>query len=356
MSMSDEVKASAKKKQKKKKKSFKEAFIPMKDDPPSEVVNKIAALFAILVLVACLVVLCVYFYGILEQQHINDNITDIVDKAKLENEAQVTSAADPNVIPPPEELIPSASVQTETEAVTAPPKELLASARELLAVNPDAVGYVVIPDCVKEPVVRGTDNEFYLTHNIYGSKRQCGTCFADYRNDLGPDDYSDNIILYSHNQKDGSMFGRLDYYRWDPGYWKENPFIYFDTNYEEEIYVIFSSFVINTLPEHDNGREVFDYQNYINFGDTDHTYEEFIDEVTKRSQIITGVECTEDDKFLTLSTCSTEWDESRHVIVARKLRENETVDSFDLSLFEKNPNPKWPAIYYKYNGGTYIDE
>ena len=81
-----------------------------------------------------------------------------------------------------------------------------------------------------------------------------------------------------------------------------------------------------------------------------------MDEITKRSTIITGVDCNEDDEYLTLSTCSTEWDDSRHILVARKLRDGETADSIDTTKFSKNPNPKWPAIYYKYNGGTYIDE
>ncbi|MBQ4310380.1 MAG: hypothetical protein II773_02175, partial [Oscillospiraceae bacterium] len=65
------------------------------------------------------------------------------------------------------------------------------------------------------------------------------------------------------------------------------------------------------------------------------------------------VDINENDKFLTLSTCSTEWDSARHAIVARKLRSGETTDSIDITGFSKNPNPKWPAIYYKYNGGSY---
>lgn len=236
-----------------------------------------------------------------------------------------------------------------------PPLEELAAAKELLAINPDTVGYVRIPDCVDEPVVKGTDNEYYLKHNFYNNQRQCGTCFADYRNKVGGYERSDNIILYAHNQKDGTMFGNLDYYRWDPAYWLKNPFVYFNTNYSEDVYVIIASFVINTLPEHDNGNPVFDYQNYIDFND-DYPYDKFMDEITKRSTIITGIDCTEDDEYLTLSTCSTEWDESRHVIVARKLRADESTDTIDTTKFSKNPNPKWPAIYYKYNGGTYIDE
>ncbi|MDE7294097.1 MAG: class B sortase [Oscillospiraceae bacterium] len=332
------------------KKSFAESFIPSKNDTKKERENKLITLGAAVVVIVCLVILGIYFYQYIEAKLNHDRLNDILDK----------SIPDIVVIPRVEDTSgdpSSEGVQTDMPAVTEPvrvPLTLTPNAIELLAENPDTVGSVKIPGCVSEVVVKGTDNFYYLDHNFYGKKRQVGTCFADYRNNLDPYERSDNIILYAHNNKDGSMFGNLDYYRWNPAYWKDNPFVYFNTNYTEEIYVIVSSFVTNTLPDHDNGN-VFDYQNYINFSEN-YSYDYFMDEITKRSQIITGIECTRDDVYLTLSTCSTEFDESRHVIVARKLRDNETTESFDLSLFEKNSNPKWPAIYYKYNGGSYVEE
>ena len=54
---------------------------------------------------------------------------------------------------------------------------------------------------------------------------------------------SDNIILYGHNQRDGTMFGQMDFYKWDAKYWLQNPYIYFDNRYEQSTYVIIASFV-----------------------------------------------------------------------------------------------------------------
>lgn len=345
MSMSDEVRFERKPAKKGPKKTFAQSFFPQKGDSSSEIINKIIVLISIVVLIVCAVLLGDYFYQMYEAKQNHNTLKVIYQQAQLQQSQSsqdktddVPAETDENT--PPEEL---------------PPLEELAAAKELLTINPDTVGYVRIPDCVDEPVVKGTDNEYYLKHNFYNNQRQCGTCFADYRNKVGGYERSDNIILYAHNQKDGTMFGNLDYYRWDPAYWLKNPFVYFNTNYSEDVYVIIASFVINTLPEHDNGNPVFDYQNYIDFND-DYPYDKFMDEITKRSTIITGIDCTEDDEYLTLSTCSTEWDESRHVIVARNLRADESTDTIDTTKFSKNPNPKWPAIYYKYNGGTYIDE
>ncbi len=346
MSMSDEARYSNKPKHKKngKKKSFVQTFIPQKGDPSSEIISKLIALLSIAVLIVCAVVLGDYFYQLYEAKQNHNTLKVIYQQAQQQSLTTETISEGSE-----------SNISDDSNQEQRPPLTELAAAKELLAINKDTVGYVRIPDCVDEPVVKGTDNDYYLNHNFYNNQRQCGTCFADYRNEVGGYERSDNIILYAHNQKDGTMFGNLDYYRWDPAYWLKNPFIYFNTNYSEDVYVIVSSFVINTLPEHDNGNPVFDYQNYINFSD-EYSYDTFMSEITKRSTIITGIECNEDDDYLTLSTCSTEWDDSRHVIVARKLRDDETTDSIDTTNFSKNPNPKWPAIYYKYNGGTYIDE
>ncbi|MGN0642294.1 MAG: class B sortase [Huintestinicola sp.] len=346
MSMSDEARVSAKhskQSRKKEKKSFKESFIPQKGDSSSEIISKLIVLISIAALIVCAVILVVYFYHMYEAKQNNIKIRYIYQQAQSQtlDSSQTTEAQQP--------------VSDDSADEERPPLVLLPAAEDMLAINPDSVGLVNIPGCVYEPVVQYTDNSYYINHNIYGNQRQCGTCFADYRSTVGGYDRSDNIILYAHNQKDGTMFGNLDYYRWDPAYWLKNPIIYFNTNYEEEEYVIISSFVINIEPEHDNGNPIFDYFNYINFDDK-HPYDKFISEITKRSTIITGMDVNEDDKFLTLSTCSTEWEPSRHVIVARKLRDGESADTIDTTLFSKNPNPKWPAIYYKYNGGTYIDE
>lgn len=347
MSMADEVrKPQHSKTTVKKKKSFSEAFIPHKNDSPKEIASKIFSLFSMLVLIVCCVILGVYFYQQFEAKQNNANIKVIYNQAQKENISDDASA-DSNTAENPDgvEVIRKPLVNTP-------------AADEMLAINKDYVGYIYIPDVLSEAVVQTTDNEYYLNHNFYDQKRSCGTVFADYRDNVNDysDLQSDNIILYGHNQRDGTMFGNLDYYKWDYKYWLKNPFIYFDNCYESSTYVIISSFVTNTEPEHDNGN-VFAYNNFIDFRDSgDYTYANFIDEVQKRSHFITGIDVNENDKFLTLSTCSYEWDPSRHVIIARKLRDGETTDNIDTTNFTVNSNPKWPAVYYKYNGGSYIEQ
>lgn len=341
MAMSDEV-HSAPRYKTKKKKSFTESFIPLKGDSSKVVVSKVIGLFFVLVIIVCIAILGVYFYHIFEAKQNHTDIKSIYRKISQRNPEQTAS---PVVILPEE----------GGEEIVRAPLVDLPFAEEMLAINPDYVGYVSIPGRVDEAVVQAKDNEYYLKKNIYDQTRSCGTVFADYRNVVSDyaDLQSDNIILYGHNQRDGTMFGELDYYKWDYKYWLQNPFIYFDNRYEQSTYVIIASFVVNTEPEHDNGY-VFDYQNYIKFSDS-YPFEKFIKEINDRSHFHTGIDVNENDKFITLSTCSYEWEPSRHVIIGRKLRSGETTESLDLSGFEVNPNPKWPAVYYKYNGGTYIE-
>ena len=345
MAMSDEVRANPRykepQKKKKRKKGFVESFIPQKGDKPNEVLSKVVVLASILVLIVCGIVLAVYFYHIFEAKQ---NQKELSEKYKVFNNISQTEQTD--------------TVTTEigdNGEIIRNPLVTMSFAEEMLAINPDYTGYVSIPGVLSEAVVQAADNEYYLKKNIYGQTRSCGTVFADYRNVINDysDLQSDNIILYGHNQRDGTMFGNLDYYKWDYKYWLQNPYIYFDNRYEQSTYVIIASFVINTEPEHDNGN-VFDYQNYINFNDS-HSFDTFISEINARSHFHTGIDVNENDKFITLSTCSYEWEPARHVIIGRRLRDGETPENLDTTGFEVNSNPKWPAVYYKYNGGTYVE-
>ncbi|MCM1382413.1 MAG: hypothetical protein NC192_10770, partial [Muribaculaceae bacterium] len=105
-------------------------------------------------------------------------------------------------------------------------------------------------------------------------------------------------------------------------------------------------FVVPTLPEHTRDGVVFDYHNRLNFN-SQAEYDDFINNVMARTQIITPVDVRYGDEFLTLSTCSNEFSNSRFAVIARKVREGE--DSFvDTSQAYLNPNavePDWDVIY-----------
>ena len=57
------------------------------------------------------------------------------------------------------------------------------------------------------PILQGENNTYYLTHNVMRESDQAGALFLDSRNELG--DKFQNLIVYGHRMKDGSMFGEL---------------------------------------------------------------------------------------------------------------------------------------------------
>jgi sortase B len=340
MAMLDEY-ASArhlKVKSRKEKGCLADSFLPRKGDGAKAVAGKIVTIVLLLVIVVCGVVVGRELYERFEAQQNNERLINMRPGDDPLGRGDAVSAAAPSEGP------------NGGQAEERKPLVLLDTAAEYMEINGDYAGWVRIPGVFQEPVVQRGDNDYYLKINFYGQKRSVGTVFADYRNVVNDYDVSDNIILYGHNNKDGSMFGNMDYYVYDLKYWLKNPFVYFETRYERNVYVIIASFITNTQPEHDNGN-IFNYQNYINFlPDGEYTFDNFIREINERTQFTTGIEATAEDKFLTLSTCQYLWEPSRHVIVARKLRPGETTENFDTTGFKINPNPKWPEIYYRYGG------
>lgn len=92
---------------------------------------------------------------------------------------------------------------------------------ELTATNPEIKAWVVLEDtAIDLPVVKTTDNSFYLTHRFDEKKSKLGTPFID-KDNLG--DFSDrHTVIYGHAVKSGAMFGSFWEYE-NPNYYKRNP-------------------------------------------------------------------------------------------------------------------------------------
>ncbi len=78
----------------------------------------------------------------------------------------------------------------------------------LKALNPDTVGWIIIPGTsVNYPIVQGSDNSYYLYHLFDSSSSGTGAIFADYEG--SPTLNGQNNIIYGHNMFDGTMFSDL---------------------------------------------------------------------------------------------------------------------------------------------------
>lgn len=157
--------------------------------------------------------------------------------------------------------------------------------------NDDTIGVLKLKGIdIEYPVVKSTDNDYYLSHSFDKSINGAGWIFADFRNKLDGNDK--NIVIYGHNRRDGSMFGTLKKVLTEEWYSnEENTKIFFATENEKSIYQVFSIYKI----------EVEDY--YITTDFLDNEYEEFLNKVKNRSIHDFGIEVGKEDKILTLSTC-----------------------------------------------------
>lgn len=215
-------------------------------------------------------------------------------------------------------------------------------------INEDYVGYLELNGCdIAEPIVKGEDNEYYLTHAIHGGTNKAGTVFMDYRCTFTDDYISPNVVFYGHNQEDLTMFGSLKEYKQNVEFYEENPVVRFSTENNTYEYVIYGFFVTNALENQDSNGVVFHYQDYIETLNDEPTFDWYLDMVNERNQIVSPVDVVYGDKLLCLSTCSNEFTNSRFVVFARMLREGESADDFDFSETYLNPYARgvdWDAI------------
>lgn len=172
--------------------------------------------------------------------------------------------------------------------------------------NKDAIAFLKVNGTnVEYVVVKGNDNKYYLNHSFDGKYNIAGWIFADYKNKF--DGTDKNIVVYGHNRRDGSMFGSLKKALKEEWYKKEeNRKIVFITENESCIYEVFSIYQI----------EKEDYYIRTNFSKDEFT--DFIKTIKSRSINDFGVEVSEKDSILTLSTCAND-NRYRVVIHAKKI-------------------------------------
>lgn len=179
--------------------------------------------------------------------------------------------------------------------------------------NPDFAGYISIPgSTISYPVMyTPNDPEKYLHLDYYEAEADGGVPFIDARCSIDPD--SDNVIIYGHNMKDGSMFTPLISYQ-DKSYFEEHPVIRFDTKDEIREYEIMSVFYDRVYYDDE---DVFKFYNFID-AKNEAEFNETIGQYLKKSIYDTGVDAEYGDKLVTLVTCAYHTDNGRFVVVAKR--------------------------------------
>ena len=161
----------------------------------------------------------------------------------------------------------------------------------LLERNEDVTGWITVPAVsISYPVMQADDNDFYLHRDIDRNYLFAGSIFMDA--DCSASLLRYNTIIYGHNMRDGSMFAKLRNFQ-DKETWNACRYFWIQTPEADALYEIFS---IHTAAA---DSDTFTLQ----FAD----YEElelWRNRMISLSDPQTGVGLKEDDRVVTLSTCT----------------------------------------------------
>lgn len=158
--------------------------------------------------------------------------------------------------------------------------------------NSDVIGWIVHEtEEISYPILYSGDNTTYLRTAIDMTHATAGCIFMEGANT--PNFQDSHTIIYGHNMRNLSMFGKLKNYHED-GYYEENQYFQIHTMDTVYRYQIFAYEVVEP--------DSFIYSVPYAPGEQ---FAEFLDKIYRKSEKNTGVVATDADKIITLSTCST---------------------------------------------------
>ena len=175
---------------------------------------------------------------------------------------------------------------------------------ELKRINPDFVGWLSLNDTVIDyPVVKGQDNDYYLTHLFTGEYNTLGSIFVDFRNN---DLFTDKVnVIYGHSMLNGSMFFVLEKYK-NQSFYDEHPAFLFQM--EDHDYYFYP--IAGVIKDAKEPFVEFDFA-------SDQEFYDYIDGFIKRSTFRSAESFVPEDKVVMMIKCSKDFDDARYVLISK---------------------------------------
>ena len=260
-------------------------------------------LFTILFLIAAgtLVYSGYQIVSVLGERHVSSSMND-----ELKEQAVVSAQKDPLIV-----FKDGADAPGDATEETEVPKETLpigVNFEYLHGINEDVAGWIHCEDTpISYPFLQSEDNNYYLYRLVDGTQNPAGSLFLDFRNQFDMSDW--NSIIYGHNMNDGTMFACLNEYK-KQEYYEEHPVMYLLT--PEKAYKV--ELIAGIMAKAD--------ATFYDFPVPEERREEVVKGWLEESTFETKTEILPDDRFITLSTCTYEFDNARFVVIGA-LREME---------------------------------
>ena len=184
----------------------------------------------------------------------------------------------------------------------------------LYAENNDMFGWLRIDDTrIDYPVMYSPEEpEKYLHKDFAGNDAFSGTPFLDGACSFD----SDQLLIYAHNMKNGTMFRDLYQYE-NRDFWEAHPVIYFDTLYDQYRFEVMAVLYDKVYYKTD------DCFKFYQFTDAEDqlAYDEAVAYYKEHALYDTGVTAQYGDQLLALVTCAYQTEDGRFVVIARKVND-----------------------------------
>lgn len=159
--------------------------------------------------------------------------------------------------------------------------------------NSEVIGWLLFEnEDISYPVMYSGEDDKYLHTTIDGDYAVAGSIFLEGENTSDLED--PHTIIYGHNMRNLSMFGRLKFYYRDNDYYKDHQYFQVFTDKGIFRYQIFGYEIVQS-----------DSYVYTLYSEGDDSFADFIDSLKRNSYNKNDVKVTKDDKVITLSTCTT---------------------------------------------------
>ncbi len=184
-----------------------------------------------------------------------------------------------------------------------------ASLTALKAKNPDVYGWIYAEGTtIDHPVMRGSDNDYYLDHAYTGEALPIGSIFLDYNTkDVLTDNY--NAVIYGHNVvavagSKSSMFHDVTKYL-DADFF---------ANHKIYIYTMDGVFIYKPVSIYPTTSDYFYYRTDF---PNDAAFLKFANEVVANSKVPCSETFSAGDTMITLSTCTNGATDGRYALHAK---------------------------------------
>ena len=278
----------------------KKAAAKLKKKKRANAILNALLVFFILVFLGSGAYLGIYFYKIHKAQSGFDDLKSLIRDSSKDKGDDGESTVDPDMVVPKYVNIDGVSVQEKFA--------------DLYTRNHEFVGWLTVDGTnIDYPVMHTPDDEEkYLRRDFDGNSSSSGTLFVAAASDpIAP---SDNVIIYGHNMKAGTMFHSLLNFE-KKEYYEEHKLIEFDTIEEDAQYEVIAAFRTK-IDESDPS--LYKYYEFHN-ASSEEEFNEYVSKVKSMTPYEIEATAKYGDKLITLSTCAYHAEEGRYVIVAKKL-------------------------------------